>query len=465
MQAQNKPRLGVLALMLEGYEPLFPGITARQHAYVEEVVSSLSEVAECVFPRVALSRADIEAIVAGFNAQGLDGILILLLTYSQGQYLVHAMQRNSLPLALTLVQPDETVGDDFEELELTVNQGIHGSQDNANCLLRAGIPCVFFAGSRKNGELAAFVRDFGAAARTVEAMRRMRIGVIGRLPGMGDVVTDDMAVYRVLGPEFVYDSIGTVRRLCAEADEKEIARLMALDRERFDVDPHMPPERHAESVRMYLGIRAWLEAGGYAGYTLHFDELGADGRFIHLPFLAASNLMAEGYGYAAEGDATCAMLMAAMIRLCGRANFSEMYMMDLTREAILMCHAGEGNWAMARTDRKPFLMDRVFGEGGLDNPPTLIFAQKPGPAAVMSLAHLGGDRFRLVYAPGEVLDKADLRRCDMPYLFFRPQSGVRACVKAWLEQGGTHHEVIVEGVPEERVRLWCRLAGIEFVRI
>ena len=66
---------------------------------------------------------------------------------------------------------------------------------------------------------------------------------------------------------------------------------------------------------------------------------------------------------------------------------------------------------------------------------------------------------------GEVLDKADLRRCDMPYLFFRPQSGVRACVKAWLEQGGTHHEVIVEGVPEERVRLWCRLAGIEFVRI
>lgn len=57
MEAQSKPRLGILGLMLEGYEPLFPGITARQHAYVEEVVSSLSDVAECVFPRVALSRA------------------------------------------------------------------------------------------------------------------------------------------------------------------------------------------------------------------------------------------------------------------------------------------------------------------------------------------------------------------------------------------------------------------------
>lgn len=465
MQAQNKPRLGVLALMLEGYEPLFPGITARQHAYVEEVVSSLSEVAECVFPRVALSRADIEAIVAGFNAQGLDGILILLLTYSQGQYLVHAMQRNSLPLALTLVQPDETVGDDFEELELTVNQGIHGSQDNANCLLRAGIPCAFFAGSRKTGELAAFVRDFGAAARTVEAMRRMRIGVIGRLPGMGDVVTDDMAVYRVLGPEFVYDSIGTVRRLCAEADEKEIARLMVLDRERFDVDPHMPPERHAESVRMYLGIRAWLEAGGYAGYTLHFDELGADGRFIHLPFLAASNLMAEGYGYAARGR--------RHLRHAHGRDDPPVRARQLQRDV----HDGPG----ARGHP-----DVPCGRGQLGHGPHGPKAVPDGPrvrrrrtgqpadADLRPEARTcggdepcapGGDRFRLVYAPGEVLDKADLRRCDMPYLFFRPQSGVRACVKAWLEQGGTHHEVIVEGVPEERVRLWCRLAGIEFVRI
>ena len=168
--SEQKPRLGVLALMREGYEPLFPGITARQTAYVREVLASLDGVAEFTFPRPAVNRADIEEIVARYNADGLDGILILLLSYSQWQYLVRAMQRNSLPLALALVQPDETVGDDFEELELTVNQGIHGSQDNANCLLRAGIPCVFFAGSRTNGELAAFVSDFGAAARTARSM-------------------------------------------------------------------------------------------------------------------------------------------------------------------------------------------------------------------------------------------------------------------------------------------------------
>lgn len=462
---ERKPRLGILALMLEAYEPLFPGITAQQHAYVEEVMASLADTAEFSFPKVALNRNDIETIVAGFNQDGLDGILIFLLSYSPGQYLIRAMQHNHLPLALALIQPDETVGDDFEELELTVNQGIHGSQDNANALLRAGIPCCFFAGSRHNEELPTFVRDFGAAAMTYGTLQRMKIGIIGKLPGMGDVITDDMAVFRRIGPEFVYDSIGTVTGFCSQVQPEEVTQRVAYEREIFDVDPKMPPERHAEAVRMYLGIKRYLEANGYDGYTIHFDEFGADGRYTQLPLLAASSLMADGYGYAAEGDATTAMLMAAMIRLCGSATFSEMYMMDLKREAILLCHAGEGNYALARKDRKPFLMDRVFNEGGLSNPPTPIFAPEPGPATVMSLVHINGDRFRLVCSKGNILDKADLRKCDMPYMFFRPDSGVRACVKAWLEQGGTHHETVVLGDQENRIRLLCKLIGIEFVSV
>ena len=462
---QPKPRLGVLALMLEGYEPLFPGFIDHQTQYVHQVLDSLAGTADFVFPRPAGNREDIEALTAQYNAEEMDGILILLLSYSQGQYLVRAMQHNHLPLALALVQPDETVGDSFGEWELTINQGIHGSQDNANCLMRSGIPCAFFAGSRKNGELSAFVTDFAAAAHTRRAMQRMKIGVVGRLPGMGDVVTDDMAVFRTLGPEFISDSVGTLQRYCARVAPEQIAERVALEREIFDVDPAMPPERHAEAVRMYLGFKAYLEENGYAGYTAHFEEFGADGRFTQLPLLAASSLMADGYGYAAEGDATAAMWMAAMIQLCGQADFSEMYMMDLAREAILFCHAGEGNWALCRHDRKPFLMDRVFLEGGLSNPPTPIFCPEPGPMAVMSLVHLGGDRFRLVYAPGQVLDKCDLQKCDMPYLFFRPDSGVRPCVTSWLEQGGTHHEILVPGTPENRIRLLCRMAKMEFVRV
>ena len=462
---QSKPKLGVLALMLEAYEPIFPGIIAAQHAYVTQVLDGLGDTADYVFPRVACKRSDMEELTAQYNADKLDGIVIFMLSYSQGQYLVHAMQHNHLPLALALIQPNQTAQPAYGEWEYTVNQGIHGSQDNANCLRRAGIPCVFFAGDRTQSGFAHFMADFAAAAHTATAMRSMKIGIIGKLAGMGDVVTDDMAFYRKLGPEFVYDSIGTVQQLCAEATEAEVAAAMEKDKEVFTIDPAMPAGRHAVAARQYVGIKKYLEQNDYAGYTIHFDEFGADGRFTQLPFLAASNLMAEGYGYAAEGDATTAALMAAMHLLCGEANFSEMYMMDFARKAILLCHAGEGNWATAVKGKKPYLLDRVFNEGGLSNPPTPIFTPRPGRASVLSLVHEGGESFKLVAAHGEILPDCDLTGNDMPYMFFRPDSGVEACVTRWLEEGGTHHETIVLGDYAARIRVLCKLCGIQIVEL
>lgn len=461
----KKPRIGILALMLEAYEPIFPGIGERQKKYVLQTLEILKDTAEFSFPHIAQNRADIEKLTAAYQAQGLDGILVFLLSYSQGQYLVRAMQNNRLPLALALVQPDETVQDDFEEIDLTVNQGIHGSQDNANCLLRAEIPCTYFVGSRLDAAFRCFVEDFGAAAMAVTAMKTMKISVIGKLAGMGDVITDDMAFYRTLGPEFVYDSVGTLQRYCADVTKSAIAARVAYEKTVFDIDVTLSDEAHAEAVRMYLGFKKFLEDGNYAGYTAHFEEFGQDGRFTQLPLLAASNLLADGFGYAAEGDGSTAALGAAMQKLCGLFNFSEMYMMDFKRDAILLCHAGEGNWKTCRKDRKPFLMNRVFNEGGLANPPTPVFAPEPGPAAVMSLVHLTGNRFRLVYAAGTLLDECNLKKCDMPYLFFKPHSGVRACVKAWLENGGTHHEVVVYGEYKNRIALFCRLLQIELVEV
>ena len=83
---QKKTKLGVLALMLEDYLPLFPGIDRAQTAYVNEVLDGLRDAAEFVFPHAAMNRAQIESLVAQYNHEKLDGILILLLTYSQGAY-------------------------------------------------------------------------------------------------------------------------------------------------------------------------------------------------------------------------------------------------------------------------------------------------------------------------------------------------------------------------------------------
>ena len=104
---------------------------------------------------------------------------------------------------------------------------------------------------------------------------------------------------------------------------------------------------------------ALLDDNGYAGFSFHFDSIGGDGRFEQLPLLAASDLMADGYGFAAEGDTNTASLMCAGQTMIGDAHFSEMYAMDWELDSVLISHMGEGNWKIARegsadqADRSP----------------------------------------------------------------------------------------------------------------
>lgn len=462
LQKFVKPRLGLLGLMTDNYEQVFPGITERQENFARKVADSLSELVEIQFIGAGLNRESIEKIVQQYNEMSLDGILVTLLTYSQGSWIVRALEENHLPIAVAVIQQDRTVLDEWEELDLTVNQGLHGAQDNCNAIMRMGIPCHFFAGGWESTRFKKFVLDFGKAAATVRFLRHMRVAVIGRMAGMNDVLTDDMAVLRKIGPEFVHESLGPIYRNMEQVSSREIEDRIHRDYEIFDVDPKLSHESHAYAARFYLGIRKFLEDYKFDAFTIHFDEVSLDGRFKQLPLLAASHLMAEGYGYAAEGDVMCASMVAAAHCLGSRdANFTEMYTMDFDKQAIIFCHAGEGNWSTHRTDMRPKLIDRFLGEGGLENPPTPIFTPRVGEATLTSLASVEGGDFRLVMAKGTILPKSDLRRCEMPYFFWRPDVGIERCVEGWIASGGTHHEVINLGDITERWKMLADYLGIE----
>lgn len=462
----KKPKLGLLGLMTEGYEDVFPGIIERQIKYANEIVDTLSPVADIMFCGPGLNRNSIEEIVEKYNAAHVDGILIVLLAYSQGTYILRALQNNRTPIALAVVQPEQVVGDEWEELDLTVNQGIHGAQDNANTIVRSGIACQFFAGNRHESRFVKFVEDFGKACQTRTRLRKMRTGIFSRMCGMGDILTDDMSFLRKIGPEFCHDTIGSVYSRMETVTNEQIHEQIEKDKTIFEVDPKLSYDSHAAAARIYLGFKKLMQDKGFDAVTAHFDQFADDGRFKQLPLYAASNLMAEGYGYAAEGDAMCASMVAAAHTIGNNdANFTEMYTMDFEKDAIIFCHAGEGNWATCRSDMKPKLIDRYLGEGGLENPPTPIFTPQFGAATLTSLVALEGDKFRLVVAKGDILPKSDMKRCEMPYIFWQPYSGIEKCVEGWLENGGTHHEVINLGDVTNRWKMLCKMLDIEYVEV
>jgi L-arabinose isomerase len=453
-----RPRIGLLGIMQELYDAMLPGITEHQEQYARAVSERLAAVAEVDFIRPARNREDVEEIVREYGARGLDGIVIVMLTYGPAMRTVRALMETPLPLLLANIQPERAVTAAWDMADLTYNQGIHGAQDQANALVRSGVPFSVLTGEWDSDEFAEGFGDWARAAATVTALRSTRIALLGYpMNGMGDILYDPPAMLRRLGALVVAEDLGALHARIQAVGEDRIAELIAAHEQVFEVDPALPRTAHAYAACFEAALREMLQEGGYRAFSAHFDSVGGDGRFEQLPLLAASNLMADGYGYAAEGDTNTATLMCAAQTLIGDAHFSELYAMDFELGSVLVSHMGEGNWKVARRDRPVRLIDRELGIGGLGNPPTPVFSAEPGPATTAALVPLEGEAYRLIVGRGEVLDTPELPNVEMPYFHFRPEAGTREFMDGWLSLGGPHHFVTNLG---DHAGRWRRLAEL-----
>jgi L-arabinose isomerase len=461
-----KPKIGLLGIMQELYDEMIPGITEHQAAYARAVAEQLEGVAEVVFTRPARNRDDLEAISRGLVADGVEGIMIVMLTYAPAMRSVRALLEVPVPLMLANIQPERSVTASWDMDDLTYNQGIHGAQDQANALLRAGIPFSVITGDWRSEEFAESFSEWARAAHAISSLRRTRIALLGYpMNGMGDIQYDAPALLRRLGPMIVNEDLGALVGRIEAVRDADVEALLVLHGERFQVASDLPRERHEYAARIELAIRAMLEEHGYAGFSFHFDSIGGDGRFRQLPLLAASDLMAEGYGYAAEGDTNTATLVCAAQAMIGDAHFSEIYAMDWELDSVLISHMGEGNWKLARKDRPVKLIDRPLGIGGLDNPPTPVFSAEPGIATTAALVALEGEFYRLVVGRGEVLDTPELPNVEMHYFHFRPEQGMEGFMDEWLSLGAPHHFVTNLGDHAESWRRFAELLELDYEEI
>ncbi len=461
-----KPRIGLLGIMQELYDEMVPGITEHQAQYARAVAQRLGPVAEVVFTRPARNRADIEAITRELVAGGVEGIMIVMLTYGPAMRTVRALSETPVPLLLANIQPERAVTAAWDMDDLTYNQGIHGAQDQANAIQRAGIPLSIITGDWRSEKFEHAFADWASAAHAVTTLRNTRIALLGYpMNGMGDILYDPPALLRRLGPMVVNEDLGGLIRRIGAVPDGEVASLVDAHHARFAVAADLPAGRHAYAARIELALRGMLKDGDYRAFSFHFDSIGGDGRFEQLPLLAASDLMADGYGYAAEGDTNTAALMVAGQSMIGDAHFSEMYAMDWELDSVLISHMGEGNWKIARADRPVRLIDRPLGIGRLENPPTPVFSARPGIATTAALVPLEGECYRLVVGRGAVLDTPELPNVEMHYFHFRPAQGMEPFMDEWLELGAPHHFVTNLGDHAARWRRFAELLDLEYEEI
>jgi L-arabinose isomerase len=464
--ADHRPRIGILGIMQDLYDDMIPGIAQRQEGYAAEIASHLSDVAEFI-PRKAIKyREDAERAMREFEDADLDGVMVVMLTYGPAMRVARLLGESRLPVLLANIQPEPSVTPAWDMADMTYNQGVHGAQDTANAMVRAGKRFQVLTDDWKSDSFRADVGRWARAAAAITAWKSLKTGIFGyAMNDMGDIRVDESALVRTLGPEIIAVAPGDLYRGMETVTAAQAAEVMAFEDKNFEIDPRLSPEEREDHARMQVALEQILNERGLGAYTAHFDAIGEDGRFSRLPLAAASSLMAKGYGYAAEGDVLTACMVYAGHILIGDAHFTEMYAMDFPSDSILQSHMGEGNWKVARSDRPVKLIKRPLGIGRLADPPTFLFQLQPGPATLATLVSLEGERFRMVVAEGENLDSQELPALEMPYGQFRPNSGVRACLNGWLRAGGPHHEVMNLGHHAAAWRDFCNIAGIEFVQV
>jgi L-arabinose isomerase len=462
----RKPRIGILGIMQDLYDGMIPGIAQRQAGYAAEIAAQLADIGEFIPSEPVKHREDAERAMREFETAGLDGIMVVMLTYGPAMRVARLLSESRLPILLANIQPEPNVTPAWDMADMTYNQGVHGAQDTANAMVRAGRRFHVLTDDWRSGSFQREVGRWARAAAAVTAWKSLKVAIFGyAMNDMGDIRVDESALIRSLGPEILAVAQGDLYRGMLAVTDDQLAEVIAFEDENFEIDERLSAEERSDHARMQVAIERILIDRGFGAYSTHFDAIGEDGRFSRLPLAAASSLMAKGYGYGAEGDVLTACLVAAGHTLIGDAHFTEMYAMDFATDSILMSHMGEGNWKVARSDRPVRLIKRPLGIGGLADPPTFLFQYQPGPATLATLVSLEGTRFRLVVAEGENLDSQLLPALEMPYGQFRPGSGVRDCLTGWMTAGGPHHEVMNLGHHAASWELFCRLAGIEFVQV
>lgn len=221
-----------------------------------------------------------------------------------------------------------------------------------------------------------------------------------------------------------------------------------------------------EAARIELGLRAFLEDGGFRAFTDTFENLG---RLRQLPGIAVQRLMADGYGFGAEGDWKTAALLRAMKVMAsgleGGTSFMEDYTYHFTESggSVLGAHMLEICPSIA--EGKPSCEVHPLGIGGREDPVRLVFNASAGPALNASLIDMG-NRFRLlVNEVVAVKPPEDLPKLPVARAFWKPMPSLETGAAAWLLGGGAHHTVYTQALTTEYLEDFAELFGMELLVI
>ncbi|HMC76473.1 MAG TPA: L-arabinose isomerase [Vicinamibacterales bacterium] len=401
------------------------------------------------------------------------GVITWMHTFSPAKMWIRGLSALRKPLLQFHTQfnrdiPWASIDMDF----MNLNQSAHGDREHAHITARLGLPRAIVAGHWQDAGTVRRVGVWARAAAAVSEGRRARFVRFG--DNMREVAVTDgdkVAAQIRFGWSVNSFGVGELAQRVARVNTSDVGALIDTYRQLYTLDAALLTDatqldRLRVQARLEIAIRAFLEEGNYRGFTTNFEDLyGLD----QLPGLAAQRLMADGYGFAGEGDWKTAALVRAMKLMAdglpGGTSFMEDYTYHLEggRSMVLGSHMLEICPSIAKG--RPRVEIHPLGIGGKDDPARLVFNAAAGDAINASLVEFG-DRFRLVVNEVNTIDAPHaMPKLPVAQAVWVPYPDFTTGLEGWLWAGGAHHTGYSTQIDSEHLQIYADLLGIEFVRI
>jgi L-arabinose isomerase len=464
---------------LTGSQEMYGEETLRQVAHQSgAIVNQLNAgaVPLTVEPQPVLteSAAIHRRIVDANSDRSCVGVITWMHTFSPAKMWINGIRSLQKPLLHLHTQanvelPWAEIDMDF----MNLNQAAHGDREYAHVLTRLGAPRKTVAGHVSDPTVCARIAAWTRAAcgfTEIQSLKLARFGDNMRQVAVteGDKVEAQIRFGVAVNTFGVNDLVAAVD----SATDAEVDDLVGHYEDLYDVDPELRTggDRHESlryGARIEIGLRSFLEPGGYRAFTTNFEDLGG---LRQLPGLAVQRLMADGYGFGAEGDwKTAVMLRTVKViadGLPGGTSFMEDYTYNLVpgRERILGAHMLEVCPSIAGT-AKPTLEIHPLTIGNRDDPVRLRFTAAPGAAVVLGIVDLG-DRFRLIANEIDVVEPDEpLPRLPVACAVWEPRPNLRTSAECWLTAGGPHHTVLSTAIGREELEDFAEMTRTELAVI
>ncbi len=464
-------------------------VTGSQHLYGPEVLKQVADHSETLVntlnnegdlfvplkQKAVVTTPDdiLNVCIAANSDKNCIGLVVWMHTFSPAKMWIRGLSVLTKPLCHLHTQfnaeiPWDTIDMDF----MNLNQSAHGGREFGFMMSNMRKSRKIIVGHWKSKEVQKKLQVWSRVILGWNELQNLKVARIG--DNMREVaVTEGNKVSAQIKFGFAvngYDTTDVLKHL-PDASDRNVKLLLEDYENQYRLTASLKEkgdQRTAliEAARIELALKSFLDEGGFGAFTDTFENLGA---FKQLPGIAVQRLMAQGYGFGAEGDWKTAALLRSMKVMAegleGGTSFMEDYTYHFTPEKSYVLGSHMLEICPSIATKKPSCEIHPLGIGGKEDPVRLVFDGKPGQALNASLVDLG-NRFRLIVNEVDsVSPPKNLPKLPVARVLWDAKPNLETAATAWILAGGAHHTVYTQALTTEYLEDFADIANIETVVI